>query len=58
MNDRKSVELPALSPRSLKNNESPQPVPMKKYLEVKDGFDFTNNISDRIQEKLSDLKHT
>ena len=43
-----SVEFPPLSPRTVKGTQSPTvTVPMKKYLEVKDGFDFANNCADR-----------
>ena len=47
------VELPALSPRAVN-----MPGLQRRYLEVKNGFDFANNVEDRHEEKLADLKQT
>ena len=49
--DGQNIEFPALSPRAIK-----APNPQKRCLEMKNGFDFANNVSDRHQEKLIDLK--
>ena len=47
------VELPALSPRAVN-----MPGLQRRCLEVKNGFDFANNVEDRHEEKLADLKQT
>ena len=49
--DGQNIEFPALSPRAIK-----APSPQRKCIEIKNGFDFANNVSDRHNEKLIDLK--
>jgi len=55
MLDGQSVELPSLSPRTIRAKRTVDNSP-RKYLEVKNGFDFANNVQDRHHEKLFELK--
>mmetsp|Transcript_2168 Transcript_2168/g.3068 ORF Transcript_2168/g.3068 Transcript_2168/m.3068 type:complete len:93 (-) Transcript_2168:616-894(-) len=54
--DGQILTLPPLSPHAVHN---PHVITSaRKYLEVKNGFDFANNMNDRQLEKLLDLKLT
>ena len=56
MIDSSTVELPALRAHSIRANTNRKPP--KQCIEMKNGFEFANNVEDRHYEKLMDIRHT
>lgn len=58
--DGQPLGLPPLSPNGRGGNEDLMTVnvPHKKYLQIKNGFDFANDVGDRQLERLMDIKLT